>query len=312
MLCVYLLNDDVKRQRFGRRDVGLEGRINEHGRVRLERSRRLPRGGTRDGGERARRDERTSRHDDGLTGDRLYLLETARTMTLRNRFLATGLVLVLTACSNGARGAGSGAESGSPSPQATNPVDFPLFDGASLLSTRAWHEKISSRPGVGDNTLLSQGAGTYDGHDVVAATQALMPALEAWLQNLDANPPSGYTSVAHGTGVDAVRAHTRNLGIDFAVFERTENGKRHGVVVLAVDPQTLDAKAGPMLGVVGKFKLLPQPLRDSIDAQAKKQTGFTLSEATNPDSPLGAAVGALARLRDFGGRGVILIDAVKQ
>ena len=67
-----------------------------------------------------------------------------------------------------------------------------------------------------------------------------------------------------------------------------------------------------MIGVVGKFRLLPQSLRDSIDAQAKKQTGFTISEATNPDTPIGAAVGALAQLRDFGGRGVVLIDAVKR
>jgi hypothetical protein len=67
-----------------------------------------------------------------------------------------------------------------------------------------------------------------------------------------------------------------------------------------------------MLGVVGKFKLLPQSLRDSIDAQAKKQTGISVTEATNPDTPVGAAIGALAQLRDFGGRGVVLIDAVKQ
>lgn len=195
---------------------------------------------------------------------------------------------------------------------ATNPVDFPLFDGAAVLSSRAWHEKISARPGFGDNALLSQGYGTYDGHDVVAGTQALMPSLETWLQNLDANPPKGYASVAHGNGVEAVRAHTRDLGIDFVVFERMESGKRHDVVVLAVDPQTLDEKAGPMLGVVGKFKLLPQSLRDSIDAQVRKQTGFSVAEATNPDTPIGAAVGALAQLRDFGGRGVVLIDAVKQ
>ncbi len=219
------------------------------------------------------------------------------------------LIAALAACSSGARGGGTGS---SPGPAATNPVDFPLFDGAAVLSSRAWHQTISSRPGFGDNALLSQGVGTYDGHDVVAGTQALMPSLETWLQNLDANPPSGYVSVAHGNGVEAVRAHTRNLGIDFVVFERVESGKHHDVVVLAVDPQTLDEKAGPMLGVVGKFKLLPQSLRDSIDAQVRKQTGFSVAEATNPDTPIGAAVGALAQLRDFGGRGVVLIDAVKQ
>lgn len=225
------------------------------------------------------------------------------------RLASIALIVALAACSGGARGGGT---AGAASPAATNPVDFPLFDGASVLSSRAWHQKITSRPGFGDNALLSQGAGTYDGHDVVAGTQALMPSLETWLQNLDANPPSGYTSVAHGNGVEAVRAHTRDLGIDFMVFERLESGKRHDVVVLAVDPQMLDDKAGPMLGVVGKFKLLPQSLRDSIDAQVRKQTGFSVAEAANPDTPIGAAVGALAQLRDFGGRGVVLIDAVKQ
>ena len=225
------------------------------------------------------------------------------------RLASIALIVALAACSGGARGGGT---AGAASPAATNPVDFPLFDGASVLSSRAWHQKITSRPGFGDNALLSQGAGTYDGHDVVAGTQALMPSLETWLQNLDANPPSGYTSVAHGNGVEAVRAHTRDLGIDFMVFERLESGKRHDVVVLAVDPQMLDDKAGPMLGVVGKFKLMPQSLRDSIDAQVRKQTGFSVAEATNPDTPIGAAVGALAQLRDFGGRGVVLIDAVKQ
>ncbi|MBV8372132.1 MAG: hypothetical protein JOY69_02630 [Candidatus Eremiobacteraeota bacterium] len=224
-------------------------------------------------------------------------------------WIAVAVALAFAGCSGGNRG---GTSSGEPAPHATNPVDFPLFDGASVLSTRAWHQTIVSRPGTADSALLSQGAGTYDGHDVVAGTQALMPSLESWLADLDAHPPQGYAPVVRGSGVDAVRTHTRDLGVDFAVFERSENGKRHDVVVLAVDPQTLDAKAGLMLGAVGKFRLLPQSLRDSIDAQTKRQTGFTLSEATNPDTPIGAAVGALAQLRDFGGRGVVLIDAVKQ
>lgn len=224
-------------------------------------------------------------------------------------WVAAAFVLGAVACSNGSHGASG---TGTPSPAATNPVDFPLFDGAAVLSTREWHEKISSRPGVGDNAVFTEGAGTYDGHDVVAGTQALMPSLEAWLEDLSAHPPSGYHAVLQGANVDAVRTHTRALGVDFAVFERSEKGNRHGIVVLAVDPEILDAKAGPMIGAIGKFKLLPRSLRDSIDTQAKKQTGFTLSEATDPNTPIGAAVGALAQLRDFGGRGVVLIDAVKQ
>lgn len=181
-----------------------------------------------------------------------------------------------------------------------------------MLSTHGWRTTISKKPGLADSAVLSQGAGTYDGHDVVAGTQAMMPALESWLGNLSANPPAGYRLAVTGNGVDAVRTHTRVLGVDFVAFEGTDPGKRQGVVVMVVDPQTLDEKAGPMLGLIGRFKHVPSMLRDPIDAQAKKQTGFSITEATNPDTPIGAAVAALDQLRDFGGRGIVLIDAVKQ
>jgi hypothetical protein len=221
-----------------------------------------------------------------------------------------GLVLALTfvaGCSGG-----HGGNSGGASPAPADPIDFPMFDGATILSSRHWHTTITKHPGVGDNAVFTQGAGTYDGHDVVAGTQALMPSLEGWLGDLSAHPPGGYQSAVSGNTVEAVRSHTRDLGVDFQIFERIENGKRHGVAVLAVDPQMLDAKAGPMLGVVGKYKLLPKAFRDPIDQQAKRQTGFTISEAADPDTPIGAAVAALSQLRDFGGRGVVIIDAVKQ
>jgi hypothetical protein len=212
---------------------------------------------------------------------------------------------LLAACSNPGHGA-----AGSSSPAAANPIAFPLFAGASVLSSRTWRTTVKARPGLADSAVFAQG--TYDGHDVVAGTQAMMPALEVWLAELRGHPPAGYSVAIQGNGVDVVRAHTRDLGIDFVAFEGTENGKRHGVVVMAVDPQTVDEKAGPMLGLIGKFKLMPRMLRDPIDAQAKRQTGFSISEATNPDTPIGAAVAALDKLRDFGGRGIVLIDAVKQ
>jgi hypothetical protein len=212
---------------------------------------------------------------------------------------------LLTACSSAGHGSAAGSST-------TNPIAFPLFSGSEVLSSRGWRTTISKKPGLADSAVLSQGAGTYDGHDVVAGTQALMPVLESWLANLSANPPPGYALAMSGNGVDAVRSHTRVLGIDFVAFEGTDTGKKHGVVVMVVDPQTLDEKAGPMLGLIGRFKHVPSILRDPIDAQAKKQTGFSITEATNPDTPLGAAVGALDQLRDFGGRGIILIDAAKQ
>jgi hypothetical protein len=221
--------------------------------------------------------------------------------------LSIVLAAALAACAgNGGSGSSAGA-----SPRPTNPVDFPLFDGAEVLSAREFHETVQGEA-TGANGFLPGGAGTYDGHETVAGTQALMPVLEGWLHDLSDHPPAGYSLAVTGNGLDAVRDHTRAAGIDFAAFERTENGKQRGVVVLIVDPQLLDQKAGPMLGMISKFKLLPQSLRDPIDVQTKKETGFTVTEATNPDNPLGAAVLALDQLRSFGGQGVVLIDAVKQ
>ncbi|HTX59662.1 MAG TPA: hypothetical protein VMH02_08260, partial [Verrucomicrobiae bacterium] len=225
------------------------------------------------------------------------------------RSLALLAMLAATACS-GASSSSSGGAAASPSP--SNIVDFPLFDGAEVLASRAFRETIGAKTNGTVGSLLGEGSGTYDVREVVAGTQAVMPALEEWLSKLDAAPPSGYVQALTGSGVDDARTHTQALGLDFAVFEGTGGGRRHGVVVLAVDPQTLDAKAGGMLGMIGKYKLLPKTLRDPIDAQAKKETGFTVTEMTEPDTPIGAAVGALAQLRDYGGRGVVLIDATKQ
>lgn len=226
---------------------------------------------------------------------------------MRSLLAAFAALSVLAACSNSSRGTAGG-----PSPSPTNPVSFPLFEGSEVLSTHAWRTTVSKRPGVADSALLSQGAGTYDGQDVVAGTQAYMPVLESWLDGLRADPPAGYRVAVSGNAMDAVRTHTRALGIDFVAFEGTDAGKPHGVVAMVVDPQTLDEKAGPMLGIIGRFKHMPSMLRDPIDAQAKKQTGFSITEATNPDTPVGAAVAALDELRDYGGRGIVLIDAVKQ
>jgi hypothetical protein len=229
-------------------------------------------------------------------------------MNFNFKIVLLAALLVPVACSGGS---GSGG-SATPSPQASNSIAFPLFDGSAVLSAHDFKQVVSPQGKGGLNDMLGQGAGTYDGHEVVAGTLAVMPALEGWLHDLQDHPPAGYTVAASGSSVDAIRARTRDMGLDFAVFQNTVNGKTHGVVVLAVDPKLLDQKAGPVLGMIGKFKLLPQSLRDPIDAQTKKQTGFTVTELTQPNTPIGAAVDSIDQLRTFGGRGIVMIDATKQ
>ena len=51
------------------------------------------------------------------------------------------------------------------------------------------------------------------------------PRSRRWLHDLQEHPPAGYTVAAAGNGVDAVRARTRDMGLDFAVFQNTVGGK---------------------------------------------------------------------------------------
>jgi len=217
--------------------------------------------------------------------------------------------LALPAACSGGSGSSSSA---TPTPQPSSAIAFPLFAGSSVLASHAYTQKISAQSNGELNDVLTRSSGTYTGHEVTAGTLAVMPALEAWLHDLSVHPPAGYSVAASGSSVEAVRTRMRQMGVDFGVFQNTVDGKQHGVVVLAVDPSLLDQKAGPVLGMIGKFKLLPQSLRDPIDAQTKKQTGFTVTELTQPDTPIGAAIDSIDLLRSYGGRGLILIDATKQ
>ncbi len=226
------------------------------------------------------------------------------------RCLALITVALLAACSSG--GSSSSSASASPGAVATNSTDFPLYNGSSIVTSRDWKQAISPSLASADKSVFRQGAGTYSGHEVIAHTTASMQDLRQWLDGLEKTPPSGYQPAATGSGVQEARNRAQAAGLDFDAFQKTVGGKRHGIIVVAIDPDLLQKKAGPMLGFISKYQMLPQSLRDPIDAQAKERTGFSISEALSQDTPLGAALGALDGLRSSGDRGVVVIDATKE
>jgi hypothetical protein len=181
-----------------------------------------------------------------------------------------------------------------------------------VLSARDWHETVTQSVAQSTQGVFRQGAGKYVGHETIAQSPASMQQLQGWIRDVQHNPPAGYAVAVSGSSVDEARVRAQNMGIDFAAFTRESGGKKQGVVIVALDPQTIDAKAGPMLGLIGKYKMLPQGLRDPIDAQAKRQTGFTISEALSSNTPIGAALDAYDQLRSSGQRGIVVIDAAKQ
>lgn len=189
------------------------------------------------------------------------------------------LILLLGGCSQSAQ------STSSPSPQATNPLGFPIYSPSTILRARP--------------------------HEVIAESPATMDQLDAWLHDLSANPPAGYAVAASGSTLDAAHARAKAMGVEFQIFTHAIGGKTHALVVVALDPATFEAKAGPMLGLIDKYPLLPRSLRDPIDQQAKERTGFTVSQALDPAQPIGAALAAARAMRNSDERGVVLVDAAK-
>lgn len=213
--------------------------------------------------------------------------------------VAAALGFALAACSHTSQSSqtGSHAATASPAPAATNSLDFPLYDGSAVLVSKPWHE--------------SGGGHRFGGTEVIAETPATLKELRTWIDGLAGKPPAGYTVAASGSGLDVAHTRAAAMGVDFQVFTHDVNGTKRALVVIAIDPEVFEAKAGPVLGMIGKYKMLPQSLRDPIDAQAKARTGYTVSEALDPSTPLGAAVDAVDQLKASGQRGVLLLDGAK-
>lgn len=216
---------------------------------------------------------------------------------MKNVLLAALMLAAVTACSQSTQSQSQSSTAQSPEPAATNPTGFPLYAESTVLATKAWSQNTGSQH--------------YTGLEVVAQTAATMNQLNTWLKSISDNPPAGYSVAASGSGVEEAHARARAMGVDFQVFQHTVNGKKHGLIVLAVDPSTFEQKAGPVLSALNQYKKLPQAFRDPIDAQARARTGFTVSEALAPNTPIGAAVGAVDELRSSGQRGVVLVDGTR-
>ncbi|HEX8805915.1 MAG TPA: hypothetical protein VF741_03155 [Candidatus Aquilonibacter sp.] len=217
-----------------------------------------------------------------------------------NRALsAAALILLVSGCSQSGQSSSSTSSTSesSPAAEATNPIDFPLYNGSTVLSARDWH-------GTAGSTAVS-------GREVIAESGASLSDLEGWVHDISTNPPQGYAVAASGSSVDTAHRHAEALGLQFQVFSHQDNGKNRELVVVVLDPTLFEEKAGPVLSLIDKYSMLPQSLRDPIDAQVKARTGFTVSQALDPSQPIGAALAAARTLRDSGQRGVVLVDAAK-
>lgn len=136
-----------------------------------------------------------------------------------------------------------------------------------------------------------------------------MADLHQWLKELDSKPPQGYVVAASGSSMDQARAQAQRYGLDFDAFRKPGGSN---VLVVVLDPASMNQKLGPALGLIEKFQTLPDVMKGPIDQQVKQRTGMTASEALDPAAPLGAALAAYNQVKSSDGRAIVIIDATKK
>jgi hypothetical protein len=196
----------------------------------------------------------------------------------------------------------------SPTTAPQNTTGFPLYAGSEVLASKEFSQTITARQaGAG---VMSSGAGTYEGNEVIAGSTAPLSELEAWLHQNAKQPPNGFAAVAIPASMSSAYAIATKNGVDFAIFRDPKNG-RHALIVVAMDPSAVHKKLGPALALVSRYQALPQGMRQGIDTQLKARYGYTASEFVQPGSPLGTAVGAMTEFQNKNERAIIIIDATK-
>lgn len=211
----------------------------------------------------------------------------------------------LAGCSGGGTGAHATA-----SPALSNPLGFPLYSGANIISAKSFTQVVHADTSSGQS-VFAAGNGKYSGHEVIASSPASFSALAAWLDGLNTAPPDGYTAEEPQSN-PGQEEQSQRYGLDYAAFKRKEGNGTRGVLVIVMDPQRVNQRFGTILSMIDKYKALPAFLRGPIDNEAKSRFGMTVGEAMQPDSPIGAALAALNELEHKDTRGIVVIDARKQ
>jgi hypothetical protein len=227
---------------------------------------------------------------------------------MRSSLLSFVAVFVLVAgCSGGNRAAQTAP---SAPVNLSNPTGFPLYAGSHILVAKAYKQVVNANNTSG-NGVLAQGNGTYSGHEVIASAPAAFSALQTWLHDSYAKPPAGYQKSTEAD-LNSSSETARTLGLDGRGFQTAQNGQKSTLLVVVMDPSKVTGRLGPALALIRRYRDMPQFMRGPIDQKVKEQTGFSVSEMLQPDSPMGLALDALNEFSHNNQRAILMIDAHKE
>ena len=215
---------------------------------------------------------------------------------------------LLCACGRG----GNQSES-QPPREWKNPSDFPLYPRSAVVNvvpvdTTAMFAVMRANDPSADLPR------NFHGHVIIAETGATAAQLRNWVAALESAPPRGFhDTTSHTTRSRGRLSHGKDHfdvnGDGTAQFE-TADGSRW-VWLIAADPRQIHQQAGGLFALIDAYSAAPGFLRSPIDDQAKKQTGYTVTEMLDAKSPAGAVIAELKKLQSADRRAILLIDESK-
>lgn len=192
----------------------------------------------------------------------------------------------------------------------SNPSDFPLYQPSKVVDVAPFDQRVMAHA---INTTMKSGdrkLTPYKGNEVVASTEATLSALKRWLDKTKKAPPVGLKlsgSIAEGNTTEQVKI-LKSWGAELAGFSGAND---RSVLVMIMDPKTVNERIGPALDLIDKYQALPAMIRTPIDRQAKTNFGFSVSEMLDKNSPVGVFISAVQDLKSSGRRAIVLLDATK-
>ncbi len=214
---------------------------------------------------------------------------------------------LLCACSRG----GDHREASQPARVTENPSDFPLYPRSEVVNVVPV-DSAQMFAVIRANDPTTKLPTNFRGHVIIAETGATAAQLRNWVATLQSSPPHGF----HDTTTHSTRssnAHNTDRfdvnGEGSAQFENADASR--WVYLITADPHVVNRAMGPMFALIDGYSKAPDFLRAPIDDQAKKQTGYTVTQMLDAKSPAGAVLAELKRLQSVDRRAILLIDEAK-
>jgi hypothetical protein len=212
---------------------------------------------------------------------------------------------LLCACGHGGE---NKAESQAPR-AVKNPSDFPLYPRSEVVNVVAV-DTAQMFAVIHANDPSAELPQNFHGHVIIAETGATIAQLRTWVAALESSPPHGMRDTTSHTTRSAHKKNSFDVNGDgTAQFEAADSSR--WVYVITADPREIHKAAGPLFTLIDAYSAAPGFLRAPIDDEAKKQTGYTVTQMLDAKSPAGAVIAELKRLQSVDRRAILLIDEAK-